>query len=151
MPSPVVIELRRRLPVEVPRAFAWLTDIQDDDAQRTGAVIKSRRVLERSDKRIVYEGETGVMGNRIFGRTEVVLSPPDAWEARVVSGPRTSSRTDYRLVPLAGGCELTVRYQFVIAPPARHLLMRLAKPILRRDLERMWDGFVADLRRELTA
>jgi hypothetical protein len=145
----VVVRVRKEFPVDLPAAYAWLTDIQDDDVERTDAVLAARKVRERSKDRIVYEGETMVLGRRNWAVTEVHLMPPDRWRARVVEGPRLGSATDYHLAPTARGCEITVTYGFVLIDPRRHLLLRIAKPLVRRELVKMWDGFEKDLRREL--
>ena len=148
---PVEIRLVRRFPFPRDRAFAWLTDFQDEDAATAGAVVTARRVVERGPKRVVYEGETAVLGSRASSRTEVDLAPPDAWRARVTAGPRVGSTTDYRLVPVegGGGCELTVTYRFVVRPAGRMVALRLLKPLVRRELVRMWDGFSAAMARDL--
>lgn len=138
---PVTIRLTRRFPHPREAAYAWLTDFQDEDADVAGAVVQARKVVERGPKRVVYDGETEALGARVSSRTEVDLAPPDAWHARVTRGPRTGSATDYRLVPVEGGCELTVTYRFVLRPAGRMLAFRLLKPLVRRELGRMWDGF----------
>lgn len=146
MPRPVSIRLARRLPLPVPDAYAWLTDFQDDDAQRAGAVVARRKVVERSASRIVYEGETEVLGRRNPATTEVLLHPPDAWEARVVAGPRLGSWTTYKLTPDGPGSRLELHYRFLHEKPFTRLAMRLVKPKIRAELERMWDGYEAAMR-----
>lgn len=148
--QPVEIRLVRRFPFPRDAAYAWLTDFEEEDAQRAkGAVVAERRVVERGPGRVVYEGETAVLGVRTFSRTEVALSPPDRWHARVTKGPRTGSETHYSLVPVEGGSELTLTYRFVLQPAVRMALLRVLKPLVRRELSRMWDGFEDAMRREL--
>lgn len=147
--SPVIIRIQRKFPHPAKEAYAWLTDFSDDDDARAGAVIQSRRVKERSPTRIVYEGETSVLGVKAWATTEVTLRLPLHWEARVTSGPRTGSRTDYEMVERADGVELTITYRFTFLDPKRQFLVRLLKPLVRRDLVRMWDGFQADMAKEL--
>lgn len=144
---PVRIRVVKRFPHPPDRAYAWLTDFDDADAQRTGAVVVARRVVERAPGRVVYEGETEVLGRRSWARTEVLLSPPDRWTARVVAGPREGSVTSYRLRPVEGGCEIEVAYDFVLK--GKTWLLRLAKPFVARDLRRMWDGYAASMDAEL--
>jgi hypothetical protein len=148
---PVSIHISREIPLPVTDAYAWLTDFQDDDAERAGAVIVHRKVTVREPGRIVYEGETEVMGRRNPATTEVLLAPPDAWEARVIAGPRTGSWTTYKLTPRAGGSRLDVHYRFVHEKPMTMLLLRLVRGRIRRDLERMWSGYETDMRAEMTA
>lgn len=151
MSEPIVIEVVRRVPHARDAAYAWLTDFQDDDSKRAGAVITSRRVRVREKDRIVYEGTTEMLGRVVHAVTEVRLAPPDKWQARVVEGPRTGSWTDYSLVADGAGARLTVTYHFVFVDPRRHRLVRLLKPLVRRGLARMWDGFLADMARELSS
>lgn len=147
--QPVHIRVERAFPHARDPAYGWLTDFDEHDTERAGAVIEMRRVVERAPGRIVYEGETEVLGRRSSGRTEVTLHPPDRWEARVVSGPRTGSFTHYHLVPDGAGCRLTVDYRFVLDDPRRQLLLRLAKPLVARELRKMWAGFADAMRSEL--
>ena len=152
MRTPVRIVIERSFPVPVEAAYAWLTDFRDDDAEHAdGAVLRARRVIERSDKRVVYEGESEALGRRIGSTTEVDLAPPDAWVGRVVKGPRTGSVTRYRLRPEGTGSRVTVEYDFVLQDGLKHVILRLAKARVRRDLARMWDGFAASMTRELQA
>ncbi|MEA3199310.1 MAG: hypothetical protein QOE90_738 [Thermoplasmata archaeon] len=149
MPRPVNVKITREIPMPVPQAFAWLTDFQDDDAQRAGAVVARRKVVERSATRSVYEGETEVLGRRNPATTEVRLHPPDAWEARVVAGPRTGSWTTYKLTPSGTGSRLALHYRFTHEKPMTRVLMRLVKPKIRAELVKMWEGYEADMRREI--
>ena len=151
MPGPVHIRVVQRFDRPLADAYAWLTDFTEDDAKHAGAVIQTRKVRERGPKRVVYEGETEVLGRRIWGVSEVDLAPPDRWEARVVEGPRKGSRTTYHLVPRGAGCEITVDYRFVLDDPRRFLLLRVAKPLVARELRKMWRGFAAAMSRELPA
>lgn len=144
-----VIEITRDIPVAVDAAFAWLTDFREEDAQLAGAVVKKREILERGKDRVVYRGETETLGRASWAVTEVTLRPPARWEARVTDGPRTGSVTEYALVPRGAGSQLRVRYQFAFLEPKTRFLFRLAKPLVRRELGRMWDGYVAAMARDL--
>lgn len=147
--TPVEIVIERRLPRPRDAAYAWLTDFESEDVARAGAVLQKRRILERGPTRIVYEAEQQVLGRQTGGTTEVTLHPPDRWEARVTQGPRLGSFTHYRLVPDAEGARLTVHYHLVQVDGVKHAIMRLAKPLVKRELERMWDGFSSALTREI--
>lgn len=151
MPSePVHIRIERDLPHERGAAYEWLTDFEDDDSKRTGAVVTSRRVTVREPRRLVYEGRTKVLGRESWAVTEVELSPPSAWTARVTDGPRLGSHTTYSLEPRPeGGCRLVVDYTFVFVEARTGRMMRLLKPLVRRALGRMWDGFAASMAKEL--
>lgn len=147
----VKIQIVRRFPVPVDRAYAWLTDFEDDDVQRAGAVIQMRRVIVREPGRVVYEGETAMLGVRAPATTEVTFEPPSRWRARVTHGPRTGSVVEYELTPEAGATRLQVTYHFVIRPAFRMVLLRVLRPLVKRELSRMWDGFEAALRQDLSA
>jgi hypothetical protein len=149
MRRPVTIRVVRRFPHRPSDAYAWLTDFRDDDAQRTHAVVQKRRVKERSATRVVYEGETSVLGAKAWAVTEVTLHPPLRWEARVTDGPRKGSTTDYVMRERADGCDLAVTYRFVLADTKRHLALRALRPLVKRELARMWDGYTDDMAKEL--
>lgn len=147
--APTIIRISRHLPHARDAAYQWLTDIQDDDVQRTAAVLVSRRVTLREKDRLVYEGGTQVLGVTTRAVTEVSLQPPEAWEARVLEGPRTGSSTSYRLIPQRNGCRLEVEYRFVFTDAKRAFATRLLRPLVKRSLGQMWDGFAQDMAREL--
>lgn len=151
MAEPVRVRIVQRFSQPAPQAYAWLTDIQDEDVDHAGAVIKARKVRERAPGRILYEGETEVLGRRTWGLTSVTMAPPDKWEARVVEGPRTGSFTTYDLRPVPDGCELTIDYRFVFDQKKTERLARLLKPLLRMSLKRMWVGYAASMDREARA
>lgn len=145
----ITISLTRDLPFPIADAYAWLTDFQDDDADRTHAVAVWRKVLARSEKRIVMEGESEAFGRLVPFTSEIDLAPPDAWVARVVGGPRKGSVTHYKLTPTAAGSRLVVEYQQTHETTFGRTVMALGKPVLRRNLKRMWDGYEAAMRKDL--
>lgn len=150
MRRPIRIRIVQDFPHPPEAAYAWLTDFDDGDTQRTDAVIKARRVVERGPTRVVYEGETEALGRRAWARTEVTLMPPDKWHARVTEGPRTGSETHYRLEALpGGGSRAIVEYGFVFVDGSKHLIVRLAAPLLRKSLQQMWAGFARSMDEEL--
>jgi len=149
---PAVFEYERFFPVPVERAYAWLTDFRDDDVERAKAgLVHARRVVERSKTRVVYDGAIRAMGRIVPSRTEVDLAPPDRWESRVIEGPRTGSSNSYRLLPSPGGCTLRITYRVVSRDPLTRIALRVARPLVRREFERMWDGFSASMRQEMGA
>lgn len=138
----VSVRYERSLDAALDDAFAWLTDYRDDDADRTDAIIEDRRVIERGPERILLEGKLETLGRRIDGTAEVTLNPPDAWTAKLYDTKnRPSGVYEYRLEPREVGCHLIVDYQFV-APKLKHKLMfTLSKPFIKRELDKMWEGF----------
>lgn len=145
----VEIRVVRHLPCSVEQAYAWLTDYRDDDPQRAGALVTHRRVLERTERHAVFEGEHRALGKTVRYRQAVRLDPPAAWRSLVVDGPRAGSRNAYRLEATPRGARLVVEYHLVHAEPATMLLMRLARPLLRRRIVRMWEGYEGALAADL--
>jgi hypothetical protein len=133
-------------------AFAWLTDYRDDDARRAGAIIRDREVLERGEDEIVLEGELETMGRVRTGRARVELDPPDRWTAHLEDERgRPSGRYEYALHEVPDGCRLEVDYH-VAAPRLRDkLLLWATRPLARREIDQMWDGFEEVMDRELSA
>lgn len=148
---PIVVRYHREFPVPVAKAFAWLTDFQDDDPQRTDRIVVSRPVKERHPDRVVLDGTVEMLGKRSRGTAEVRLFPPDRWEARIVDGAGRGSVYDYHLTPTRKGCRLDVAYRLRVRRPSRRIVVRLLKPWLWRQLDRMWDGFAASMAKDLAA
>ncbi|HWG89996.1 MAG TPA: SRPBCC family protein [Candidatus Thermoplasmatota archaeon] len=144
------ITYTRRIPYPLDVAYAWLTDYQDDDPARAGAVIEERTVASREPGRVVLNACLNLLGTKGRGKAEVLLHPPDHWEARILEGSGRGSHYRYRLDPLPeGGCRLTVVYGVAARRPISRLKVRLLSPLVRRELGRMWDGFAASMEREL--
>lgn len=148
------VELRyeRSLGHPVEDAFSWLTDYQEDDPERAGAIIEERRVVEEADERIVLEGELETLGRRMEGTAVIELDPPDHWTAHLFDTKgRPSGVYDYHLEPDTEGSRLRVDYRFG-APKLKHkLILWLTKPLIRRQLDKMWDGFEAAMDQEIAA
>ncbi|HLE97244.1 MAG TPA: SRPBCC family protein [Candidatus Thermoplasmatota archaeon] len=143
---------RRRLAHAPDVAFAWLTDYDDRDAERAGHVIVVRRtVASREPSRVVLEADLDVLGRGLPGTAEVDLYPPDRWRARFRDRKgRIVFENHYRVEAAGGGGSwLLVDYAFVL-PKVRHRVRYLiARPWIRRDIDRMWQGFVAAMDAEL--
>lgn len=152
MVDTVSVRYERSLGHDVEPAFTWLTDYRDDDAQRTGAIIEDRRVLEETDQRIVLEGELETLGRTMEGTAVVKLDPPDTWTAHLYDEKgRPTGVYEYSLTPQEDGSRLRVDYRFA-APKLRHKLMLwLSKPLIKRELDEMWDGFEDSMDDELAA
>ena len=150
----MLIHYERDLPHPVDVAYAWLTDYQDDDHERAGAIIKRRIVKEKElDKagrpvRYVLEGELETLGQSTGIGLATIRLDPDArrWSADIGNGRWVY---EYRLEPRAGGSRLIIDYRFGSRRWRRRLLLTLTKPLIRRELDRMWDGFVAAMAREI--
>ncbi len=96
-------EARVQVEFDVPLgyAFAWCTDYTPQDAALEGESY-TRKVIERSERRVVFEdleeGESGW----IWARNVVTLRPPNRWHAEGV-GSHRSMTADYVLTKLPDG------------------------------------------------
>lgn len=153
MADHVTIRYERELDHPVEAAYEWLTDYQDDDPDRAGAVVVERPVLERSETKVVLKGTVEVLGDKGTGLTEVDLMPPDKWRARIVDGRGRGSVYEYRLEPLDGGdrSRLVVDYHIRVKRFSSKLKVLLGRPFVRRELDRMWAGFAKSMDEELAA
>lgn len=152
MVDTVHLRYERSLSHGVDEAFDWLTDYDDDDASRAGAIIEDRRVVEASEDRIVLEGQLETLGRRIEGTSVVKLDPPDRWTAHLFDEKgRPAGRYEYGLERQEQGSLLTVDYGFA-APKLKHkVLLWLSKPLIKRELDKMWAGFEEAMAEELSA
>lgn len=150
MVDTVTVPYTRTFSQPLDDAFAWLTDYDNQDADRAGAIIEDRRVLEEEDNVVILQGQLETLGRRMDGTAVVHLDPPDHWRANLYdTKQRVAGVYDYRLEPHHDGCKLTVAYQLA-APKLRHkLLLWLGKPLIRRQLDTMWDGFEAAMNQDL--
>ena len=150
----VNLHYEREFPYPVDVAYAWLTDYQDDDHQRAGAIIKRRDVVRREvdkDGRAVeyeLEGELETLGLKTGPGRVIVKLEPDrhAWQAIF---PRGSWVYSYRVVPAPRGSKIVIDYRFGSRRWTRRLAIWVAKPRIRRELDVMWDGFSAAMEREI--
>jgi len=83
-----------RAPIDF--VFAWCTDFRSDDARREKDQY-TRRVLERSRRRVVFEDLGDAAGGGWWwSHHEVTLRPPDRWTSASIGSHRTLA-LDYRL------------------------------------------------------
>lgn len=148
------IHYERDFPYPVDAAYAWLTDYQDDDHTRAGAIIKRRIVVRREvDKdgrpvEVELEGELETLGQRTGrGRALVKLWPDERrWVAELAGGRWVY---EYRLAPTARGTRLVIDYRLGSKRWQRRALLTMMKPLIRREIDKMWDGFSAAMEREI--
>lgn len=141
------LRYERDLPHTVDDAYAWLTDYQDDDHTKAGAIIRKRDVVSRTEREVVLEGELETIGQRATGRAVVRLFPEEKrWVAELAGGRWVY---EYRLVPRPGGCRLIVDYQLGARRWRRRVMYTLLKPLIRREIHQMWSGFAKAMAREL--
>jgi hypothetical protein len=149
----VDVAYRRTFPHDVQRVYAWLTDYQDDDHARAGAIVQKRTVLKREGNVVLLEGHNVNLGRHAKGQAEVRLFPEETrWEARIVSGNGRGSVYTYKLTPAPGGhAHLEVHYKTCVRRLKGFLLLHLARPAIKREVGRMWDGFAEAMARDLRA
>ena len=141
----------RVLPHPVDQAYAWLTDFTDHDATLAGAIIQKRTVERRADGVIVLDAHNVTLGRHARGRAEVHLFPAEhRWEARIFEGAGRGSVYTYALTPLPDGrTRLDVHYRIRARRLRRRVFLRLVKPLIAREIRKMWDGFVGAMGRDL--
>lgn len=144
----VSLKYERTFPYPVDAAYAWLTDYQDDDPQRAGTLVRRRDVVRRSDREVEVRGHLDILGRDYEGTGLIRLYPEEKrWVAIIGRG---GWEFHYQLTPHgASGSRLTIDYRMGSRRWTRRLQYRLAKPFVRRHINRMWDGFDAAMRREL--
>lgn len=144
----VSLKYVRHFPYPIETAYAWLTDYQDDDPQRAGALVRKRDVVRRSDREVHVDGHLEILGRDYEGKAVIHLYPEEKrWQAVIGRG---NWQFEYRLTPTGpNACRLDIDYQMGSRKWAKRLRYTLAKPFVRRQLDRMWDGFEASMKREL--
>lgn len=143
----VLIHYERDFPVPVAAAYDWLTDYRDDDHQRAGAIIKKRIVVRRTDREVELEGHLDTLGQATKGRAIVRLFPEEnRWVAELGKGRWVY---EYRLVPTPTGSRIVIDYRLGSKRWSRRALYTVLKPLIRREIDQMWDGFDAAMRDEL--
>ncbi|HET6405333.1 MAG TPA: SRPBCC family protein [Candidatus Thermoplasmatota archaeon] len=144
----VSIQYERTFPYPIDVAYAWLTDYQDDDPQRAGAMVEKRDVVRRGDREVEVDARLDVLGKKYTGRAVIHLHPEEhRWVAVIGRG---SWQFHYRLEPDGPHrSRLIVDYRITSRRWTRRALVTLGKPLIRRQLDRMWDGFADAMEREL--
>ncbi len=94
-------QVRSTFRAPLPYVFRWCTDYTAKDGQYSGEGYL-RRILSRSDRRVVFEDLFDTKQGWIWVHRDVRLRPPDRWHADSVGSDRILS-VDYHLASLAGG------------------------------------------------
>lgn len=101
-------EVRATFTVPLSFVYRWCTDYTAEDA-RYSAENYERRILQRSDREVVFEDLYDTKEGWIWIRRTVRLLPPARWHANSVGSDRALS-VDYRLSRLsANRTQLTIR------------------------------------------
>lgn len=149
----VCISYERVFEQPIDEAFDWLTDYRDDDAERAGAIIQDRKVLERTEDEIVLEGELKTLGRVLHGRARVELEPAEhRWVAHLEDRKgRPAGRYEYELDEHPDGCWLTVDYHVATPRLRDKLMLWTTRWLARREIGTMWDGFAEAMARDVDA
>lgn len=149
----VTIEHERTLHHPLEEAYAWLTDYEERDADRAGAVVVSREIVSQEEGQISLDEEISSLGLQRSVRTVVELDPPDTWTAQVHHTPGSQPDLfEYQLEAIDDTtCRLTVAYRYAVTSIWERVMLKLLKRWIRKEITRMWDGFVNAMDRELTA
>lgn len=149
--EPFTLTVERPLPARAEAAYAWLTDYEPADAERAGAVIAAREVLEEEEDRIVLVERVRSIGIEREVRTIVELDPPHRWQA-TMHGADTGNPdvVTYQLDPIdETRSHLSVTYAYGLDGYLEKAMVWLLSPLMKREVRKMWDGFEAAMRREL--
>ena len=136
MPSPRGREYEVHVEFRAPLAFAyrWCTDYSNDDPALEGSD-GARRVLERSERRVVYEDLEATPTGWMWSHWTVRLAPPDRWHGEARGNYRSWS-LDYRLSALG-----PARTAFRLKGRRTPMLLGTVNPPkarLERELTVMW-------------
>lgn len=150
----VNLHYERDFPYPVDVAYAWLTDYVDDDHERAGAIIRRRTVakkeLDAKGRPVLFEldGELETFGQSTGRGIAVVRLWPDEkrWQAEIGKGAWVY---EYRLVPTPKGSRIVIDYRFGSRRWRKRALITITKPLIRREIDKMWDGFAAAMAREI--
>lgn len=152
---PVMVDIpyAREFPHPIGDCFAWLTDYSEADPSLTSAVLKGRRVVERNADRVILEVDNVIAGRPARGRAEVRLFPAEhRYEARSLHGDGGAILYTYELTALGPNrTRLEVHYLTRVRRVWGWLKLTVAKPLAKRDIARMWDGFAASMAKDLAA
>lgn len=153
MVDTVRVRYKRRIPYAPDVAYDWLTDYDDQDHERAGAIIQHRTVRERGEDHVILDAQLATVGRSGEGWARVELAPDDhAWTAHLHdTKDRHAGTYEYRLRPAEDGTSSVLEVDYHIgAPKLKHkLMLYLAKPLVRREIDKMWDGFFEAMARDM--
>ena len=128
----------------LPFVFGWCTDFQPRDNELEKEEY-SRKIIERSSKRVVYEDVFEAADGWRWARHVVTLRPPDGWHSESVGNYRDAS-LDYALTPLStGGTRLDLRWRRRPTGLARR---RPSKAEIERSSTAGWKNYAKELEKD---
>ena len=91
----------------IDEAFAWWTDLREDDAGRVMPPLQQRKIVKTTAEETVTEDRWSIFGIPMRTRATLRPHPPDSWE--VVSELRGGTAKDVvRLAATPGGTRVTM-------------------------------------------
>jgi hypothetical protein len=129
------IQIEFRAPLDF--VYRWCTDFRTDDAGREGKKYE-RRILLRSNRRVVFEDLWWEPDGWRWRRHDVRLYPPNRWRTNSIGNER-EARNDYRLTRLTDGrtrLEITVHRRPGLRQPRP-----VPQKVLERELLKEWRNF----------
>ena len=136
--------IRQAFDAPVDFVFRWCTDYTPEDP-RLGKEVKERRILERSEGKVVYEDLEPTPGGWHWSRVDVTLHPPDRWTARI-RGNHRDWRLEYTLRSLPGN-----RSELFWTGVRRPALLGTENPSrrsLEREMHQLWGNYARVLERD---
>jgi hypothetical protein len=142
-----VYEVRSTFRAPLPFVFEWCTDYTPGDPSLEKEPF-TRRILERSRRRAVYEDLFDTPNGWMWSHQVVTLRPPNRWHAEATGSHRTWS-LDYVLTELPdGGTELWLRGERTPTPLAGR---NPPKARLEKELRTSWKNYGRALERDYRA
>jgi hypothetical protein len=131
------IKVAFRVPLEY--AFGWCTDYTPEDGALEGESY-ARKIIERGERRVVFEDLEDSDSGWIWGRDVVTLRPPNRWHMEGV-GSRRHVVADYALRRLPEGrTELELRWR---RTPTMPEIKPLTKAEREAEAVEAWEKFAA--------
>jgi hypothetical protein len=143
LPGPE-LHIRAEFRAPLPFVYAWCTDFDAGDAEREKEHY-TRRVLERTPRRVVFEDLADGDEGWVWSRHVVTLRPPNAWHSESFGSHREAS-LDYVLTPLSPGrTRLDLRWR---RRPTTRTRTRRSKSAIERESTAGWRHFARALERD---
>ncbi|MFZ0892056.1 MAG: hypothetical protein WB778_09810 [Thermoplasmata archaeon] len=124
--------------------YRWCTDYGSDDARRSGDEYE-RRVVQRTSRRVVIEDLWWESDGWRWRRSEVMLRPPNRWEAMSFGNVR-DARIEYHLTALSPDrTRLNLRMR---RRPGVRNRKQAPKKAMEEELRHMWGKFGKSLEKD---
>jgi hypothetical protein len=128
----------------LPYVFSWCTDYDAHDDRREKDRY-TRKVIERTPRRVVFEDLVDSDQGWNWARHVVTLQPPDRWHSDSVGTHRTLT-IDYVLTPLSGErTRLDLRWKRRRTPLAT---TKVSKQAIEKSTTAAWRHFARELERD---